>query len=184
MSLYPIELFYEAIQKEEYFQIGTFKKPIGKDGRLVAYFVAHNPAELAKLPALFVAIDGEKVPYTIKNITVTERKTIIQLSLIQSKTEAYALRNLPLFLPVVLQPKWQQAMLPYSLVGAVVEDIALGSLGSIQAIYRMRDQYMMGVDHPKKELLIPYSAPFLINVNTAAKKVTVALPEGYLEAML
>ncbi|MGI2261824.1 ribosome maturation factor RimM [Candidatus Cardinium hertigii] len=184
MSLYPIELFYEAIQKEEYFQIGTFKKPIGKDGGLVALFVAYSPAELAKLPALFVEIDNEKVPYTIKNIIHKAGKAIIHLDLIPSKTKAYTLRNLSLFLPIALQPKWEQSMLPYSLVGAVVEDIALGSLGSIQAIYRMRDQYMMGVDHPKKELLIPYSTPFLINVNTAAKKVTVALPEGYLEAML
>ncbi|MGI2299651.1 ribosome maturation factor RimM [Candidatus Cardinium hertigii] len=184
MSLYPIELFYEAIQKEEYFQIGAFKKPIGNDGGLVAYFVAYNPAKLAKLPALFVEIDRVKVPYTIKNITGTAHKTIIHLNLIPSKTEAYTLRNLSLFLPIVLQPEWQQAMLPYSLVGAVVEDTALGPLGIIQAIYRMRDQYIMAVDHPKKELLIPYVTPFLIKVNTAAKKVTVTLPEGYLEAML
>jgi len=182
MSLYPIELFYEAIQKEEYFQIGAFKKPIGNDGGLVAYFVADNPAELAKMPALFVEIDKVKVPYTIKNITDQGGKVIIHLDLIPSKTEAYRLRNLPLFLPIALQSKWQQAMFPYSLVGAVVEDIALGALGTIQSIYPMRDQYIMAIDHPKKELLIPYCRPFLVNI--AGKKVTVTLPEGYLEAML
>lgn len=185
MSLYPIELFYESIQNEQYFQIGSFKKPIGMDGGLIASFLYPLSCdELMKLPALFVEMDYIKVPYCIKNIVFTERKTIIQLDLVQSKTEAYALRNLPLFLPIALQPKWVKAMLPYSLIDSLVEEVVLGQLGTIQAIYCIRDQYMMAVWHHEKELLIPYCKPFLVNVNEVQKKVTVKLPEGYLEAML
>lgn len=185
MSLYPIELFYASIQNEQYFQIGSFKKPIGTNGGLVAAFLYPlNPAELIKLPALFVEIAYVKVPYAIKHIIATEPKTIIQLALIQSKTEAYALRNLPLFLPIALQPKWTQTTLPYSLVDGLVEDVVLGQLGSIQTIYRMPDQYMMAVNHHEKELLIPYAEPLLVTVDEVQKKVTVQLPEGYLEAML
>ncbi|CAH2559707.1 hypothetical protein [Cardinium endosymbiont of Oedothorax gibbosus] len=185
MALYPIELFYESIQNEQYFQIGAFKKPIGMEGGLVASFLYPlDHAELLKLPALFVEIDHAKVPYCIKHIIAREAKTIIQLDLIQSKTEAYALCNLPLFLPVALKPEWIKTTLPYSLVDGLVEEVVLGQLGSIQAIYCVRDQYMMAIDHHEKELLIPYSKPFLVNVNEAQKKVTVQLPEGYLEAML
>ncbi|TSJ80541.1 MAG: hypothetical protein NMK33_03575 [Candidatus Cardinium sp.] len=185
MSLYPIALFYDSIQNEQYFQIGSFKKPIGIDGGLVASFLyPFNHTELVKLPALFVEIDAIKVPYSIKNIISTEQKTIVHLNLIQSKTAAYALRNLPLFLPITLKPKWVQATLPYSLVDGLVEEVVLGQLGKIEAIYCMRDQYMMAVNYLAKELLIPYCKPFLIHVDEMQKKVTIQLPEGYLEAML
>ncbi|MEF2229150.1 MAG: hypothetical protein V3581_03905 [Candidatus Cardinium sp.] len=185
MSLYPIELFYASIQDEQYFQIGSFKKPIGINGGLIASFLYPlSSAELVRLPALFVEIDHSKVPYCIKHITVAEAKTIVQLDLIQSKTDAYALRNLPLFLPIALKPKWIKATLPYSLVDGLVEEVVLGQLGTIQTVYCLRDQYMMAVNHHEKELLIPYGQPFLVNVNEVDKKVTVQLPEGYLEAML
>ena len=153
-------------------------------GLMVSFLYPLDHAELVQLPALFVEIDYVKVPYCIKNIIATKAKTIIQLDLIQCKTEAYALRNLPLFLPIALKPKWVKATLPYSLVDGLVEEVVLGQLGRIQAIYCIRDQYMMAVDHQEKELLIPYCAPFLVKVNEVQKRVTVQLPEGYLEVML
>lgn len=185
MSIYPIEIFYAAIQDEQYFKVGSFKKPIGIDGALIASFLyPFNAAELVRLPALFVEIDYVKVPYAISHITTAGPKTIIQLALIRSKTEAYALRNLPLFLPLALQLQSGQVMLPYSLVDSLVEDVVLGPLGTIQAIYTMPDQYMMSVNHHEKELLIPYVEPLLVQVDAVQKKVTVQLPEGYLEAMI
>ncbi len=185
MSLYPVQIFYESIQNEQYFQIGAFKKPIGMDGGLMASFLYDlNHDELAKLPALFVEIDHTKVPYEIKNITARQDKTIIQLRIIQSKTEAYALRNLPLFLPMAFKSKWIKATLPYSLVDGLVEEVVLGALGRIEAIYCVRDQYMMAVNHHDKELLIPYCKPFLVKIDAVQNKVMVQLPEGYLKAML
>ncbi|WP_342265610.1 hypothetical protein [Cardinium endosymbiont of Philonthus spinipes] len=185
MSLYPIELFYQSIQNEQYFKIGSFKKPTGTEGGLVASFVYPlDHTELMKLPALFVEIDHVKVPYCIEHSITTEAKTIIRLALIRSKTEAYALRNLPLFLPLALKPKWTKAALPYSLVDGLVQEVVVGPLGIIQAIYCVRDQYMMAVNHHGKELLIPYGKPFLVNIDEVTQQVTVQLPEGYLEAML
>ncbi|WP_419241887.1 hypothetical protein [Cardinium endosymbiont of Nabis limbatus] len=185
MSLYPIQLFYESIQNEQYFQIGSFKKPIGLDGGLVASFLdPFSHTEWAKLPALFVEINYIKVPFLIKNSIATAHKTVVYLGLIQSKTEAYRVRNLPLFLPIALKPRWVKATLPYSLIDGFVEEVVLGQLGTIQAIYTMREQYMMAVDHRDKELLIPYCKPFLVSVDEISKKVTIRLPEGYLEAML
>lgn len=164
--------------------MGSFKEPIGTDSGLVASLYPLNYAELVKLPALFVEIDHAKVPYCIKHIISTKAKTIIQLDLIQSKTEAYAFRNLPLFLPIALKLKWIKTTLSYSLIDGLVEEVILGQLGKIQPIYALSGQYMMAVDYHEKELLIPYCKPFLVKVNEAQKKVTVQLPEGYLEAML
>ena len=185
MSLYPLDIFYQSIQNQQYFQVGAFKKPIGTDGGVVASFLYElNDTELLQLPALFVEVDSVKVPYAIKNIIISQGKTIIYLNLIQSKTEAYTLRNLLLFLPLALKPKWIQATLPYSLVDGLVEEVVLGELGIIQAIYSIRDQYIMAVQYCGKELLIPYCKPFLIKIDEAQKTVMVKLPEGYLEAMV
>ncbi|WP_243018752.1 hypothetical protein, partial [Candidatus Cardinium hertigii] len=62
MSLYSIEIFYESIQNEQYFQVGSFKKPIGMNGGLVVSFLYElSDDELLKLPALFVEVDYVKV---------------------------------------------------------------------------------------------------------------------------
>ncbi|ROT46947.1 hypothetical protein EDM02_05210 [Candidatus Cardinium hertigii] len=186
MPLYPMELFYEAIQKEQYFPVGTFKKPNGINGGITALFLYKiDEAELVKLPALFVEIDNIKVPYSIKNITLTEHKTIIQLDLIQSKNQAYALRNLPLLLPISLRSTLIKSVTPYSfLVDFLVNDLILGKIGKIETIYCIRDQYIVGVRYQDKELLIPYGKPFVISMDKKARAVTIQLPEGYLAAML
>lgn len=180
-----LELFYESIQNGEYFHIGSFKKPIGLDGGILALFIEELDNEiLLNIPALFVSIDHVKVPYSIRDRVITERNNILYLNLIESKTQAYALSNLPIFLPLALKPACIQNKIPYSLINGLVEAIGWGKLGHIQAIYSMPEQYIMAVDHHEKELLIPYTKPFLVNVNEVEKKVTVQLPEGYMEAML
>lgn len=188
MSLLPIKLFYESIKEEQYFHIGSFGKPIGINGEIVAKFLYElDDHALAKLPALFVEIDYIKIPYYVNNITFKDAKAIVQLDLIQSKTVAYTLCNLPLFLPLSLKPtfiKVANTSIPYNfLIGFLVNDIQLGSLGKIQTIYATRDQYIIGVDYENKELLIPYHSEFIIKVDEAQKKITIQLPEGYLDAM-
>jgi 16S rRNA processing protein RimM len=37
------------------------------------------------------------------------------------------------------------------------------------------------VDHKGKEVLIPINGPFIKSVNKSKKKITVELPEGFLE---
>ncbi|WP_339044240.1 hypothetical protein [Cardinium endosymbiont of Tipula unca] len=188
MSLFPIKLFYESIKETQYFHIGSFGKPIGVNGEIIAKFLYElDDHALAKLPALFVEIDYIKIPYYLNNITFKDGKAIVQLDLIQSKTVAYTLCNLPLFLPVSLRPtliKAANTAIPYNfLIDFLVSDTQLGTLGKIQSIYAARDQYMIGVDYQQEELLIPYHKEFIIEVDEKQKQITIQLPEGYLDAM-
>lgn len=186
MLLYPMKIFYESIKEEQYFQIGLLKKTNDINGAMVVSFLYEvDDAELVKLPVLFVEVDHIKVPYCIKNIIYTEHKTMVQLHLIQTKTEAYAFHNFPLFVPASLKPKLIKSTIPYNfLVGFLVNEVTLGSLGKIQMVYCVRDRYIIGIDYQEKELLVPYHVPFIVGINENQRVVTVQLPEGFLDAML
>ncbi|HLP34564.1 MAG TPA: hypothetical protein VK133_01050 [Amoebophilaceae bacterium] len=180
-----LEPFYQAIQTEQYVLVGAFKKPIGNQGAIVAHFSPLLQEEaLATLPALFVERMQVKVPYRVKELALTNAKTVVALAGVQTKTEAYQLSSLPIFLPTSLSTTFFPPR-PYgALIGFLVEDVQLGTLGNIQEIQSIRDQYLFEVAFQGKVLLIPCGAPFVLQTDVKRKTVVVALPEGYLEAML
>lgn len=186
MNRMCLEPFYKAIKTEQYVLAGAFKKPIGKQGALVAHFSPMlQEAALATLPALFVERMQVKVPYRVNEMVLTSAKTVVVLAGIQTKTEAYQLNSLPIFLPTSLSTPFFKPCTPYgALVGFSVEDVQFGALGNIQEIQSVRDQYLFEVAFQGKVLLIPCSAPFVLQTDEKRKTVVVALPEGYLEAML
>ncbi|MBX9889734.1 MAG: hypothetical protein K2X94_00475 [Amoebophilaceae bacterium] len=177
--------FYTALKKRQYGYVGFFKKPKGNSGALVANFLDELSVDLlVKLPALFVEIGHTKVPYRVQEISLLQHQAIVQLCLITSRTTAYALQNLPIFIPQSLLQKEFNLITPSGfLVGFLVKDILLGIIGVVQAISSNRDQYMIVVAYQNKELLIPYGKPFIIQVDDRQKVLTTQLPEGYIEAM-
>lgn len=181
-----LEPFYKAIKTEQYVLVGAFKKPIGNQGALVAHFSPMLQEELlATLSALFVERMHVKVPYRVNEMVLTNAKTVVVLSGIQTKTEAYQLSSMPIFLPTSLSPTFFKPRTPYgALIGFSVEDVQWGTLGNIQEIQSVRDQYLFEVAFQGKVLLIPCGAPFVLQMDEQRKTVVVALPEGYLEAML
>ena len=177
--------FYTALKEQQYGYVGSFKKPKGNSGALVASFLDELSDDLlVQLPALFVETGHTKVPYRVQEITLLQHQAIVQLCLITSRTTAYALQNLPIFLPPSLLQKELNLITPSSvLVGFLVKDLLLGIIGVVQAISSTRDQYMIIVAYQNKELLVPYGKPFIIQVDDRQKVLTTQLPAGYIEAM-
>lgn len=54
--------------KNDYFYLGTLTKPFGLKGDLCAFFDTDNPENYSNLPAVFLDLDGEKIPYNIERI--------------------------------------------------------------------------------------------------------------------
>jgi 16S rRNA processing protein RimM len=40
---------------------------------------------------------------------------------------------------------------------------------------------LLSIDHNGKEVLIPVNSPFITGINKSKKKISVTLPEGFLE---
>lgn len=184
MSRYPLSLFYKAIQEEDYFSVGSFRKPHGNSGAIVACFPDLDDTVLLKLPGLFVEMDHIKVPYRIRHMALTITRAVVQLEEISSRTEAYTLRNLPIFLPTALQTALLRPSVMPTLVDYEIIDRALGKLGKVESIYYMRGQCIMELSYQGKKLPIPYCQQFTLDVDNQQKKIDIQLPAGYLEAIL
>jgi 16S rRNA processing protein RimM len=62
-----------------------------------------------------------------------------------------------------------------------VVDTGSGSLGRVVEVISAGPNRLLSVDHDGKEVLIPLNSPFIEGVNKSRKKITVALPDGFLE---
>jgi 16S rRNA processing protein RimM len=66
-------------------------------------------------------------------------------------------------------------------IGFEVLDTELGLLGTISEVIQAGPNKLLSVDYQNKEVLIPINSPFISGVNKSRKRITVSLPEGYLE---
>ena len=62
-----------------------------------------------------------------------------------------------------------------------VHDQEKGLLGNIREVMQAGPNRLLVVEHKKKEVLIPVNGPFITSINKTKKRVSVNLPEGFLE---
>ncbi|HJP56606.1 MAG TPA: PRC-barrel domain-containing protein, partial [Gemmatimonadales bacterium] len=55
-------------------------------------------------------------------------------------------------------------------------------LGLVSAVYEMPGGLMLEVQGPKREFMLPYRKEFVVQVDRQARKLTVAPPEGLIDA--
>lgn len=183
---FHLEPFYKAIQANQYILIGKVKYPVGTQGAFsIALLDTIAANKIAKIPALFIEKQFTKVPYHIQNITITHKKIIIQCTHIQTKTEAYTLHNLPIYLPQELENSITSSHKLYNdLTNYKVIDTQGTLLGSIQTLYTGQMHNIISVNVQGQSLLIPYCPPFIVAVDNKHQTLTIDLPENYIETML
>ena len=66
-------------------------------------------------------------------------------------------------------------------IGFEVNDQEKGLLGKIREVVQAGPNRLLLVEYNNKEVLIPINGPFIESVNKTKKKISVSLPEGFLE---
>jgi 16S rRNA processing protein RimM len=169
----------------EYLAIGKIKKPHGLTGELKATIDERFFADVSEVEAFFVEIQGEQAPYFIESIR-GKGPFILKFEDIDSKEDAALLTNKNIFLrreDVSLSESEIEADgLAYSyLKGFVLEDETLGEIGEIVLVEEYPQQEMATVAYQEKEVLVPLTEGWLLEVDEAAKIVRMDLPEGLLD---
>jgi 16S rRNA processing protein RimM len=165
---------------EDCFKIGYVAKTHGLAGEVTINTLPECP-DLSSAKNVFIDQGGGLVPYFIKSISVKGDKAFVKFDEINNIDAAAGLKGRSLYLPKSTRPKLSRGeFYNDEIVGFEVIENDEG-LGSVTNIMEAGPNRFLVLDYNGKEVLIPVNGPFIRSVNKTKKKVTVELPEGFLD---
>ena len=165
----------------EYFKIGYVAKSHGLKGEVTIVLGPECP-DLEGVNSILVEVGHQLVPHFIEFISIKGVKAYLKLEDVSSPEGAMALKGCSLFLPKSDRPKLPRGDF-YSdeVVGFEVTDSEKGLLGSVKEVFESGPNRFLILLYLGKEVMIPVNGPFITGLNKSKKKITVELPEGFLE---
>ena len=163
---------------EECYKIGYVSKTHGLKGEVTINILPDCP-DLTSIETIYVGDD--LVPHFIASISIKADKAFLRLEDVDDIDQAIALKGQSLYLPKSDRPKLARGeFYNDEIIGfEVIEDENV--LGKISEIMEAGPNRFIVVDHNGKEVLIPVNGPFIKSLNKSKKRVTVELPEGFLD---
>ena len=171
--------------KDEFFYLGTLTRPFGLKGELCAFFDTDNPERYTQLDALFLDLDGEKIPYPVEHISYRgNNQFVIKFDGI-GPNECREFAQVELYLPLSqLPPLDGNRFYFHEVIGFTVIDERLGEIGTCQDFLEVSNNPIMQVNHNGTEILIPASQQFVTKVDRENRILHVSTPEGLVEIYL
>jgi 16S rRNA processing protein RimM len=185
-SAIPYWHFYfvslKAMKKEDCYSIGFIKKPHGLKGEVTVSLNPDSPADWNSLKVVFLEKNNSLIPYFIETISVRADKAFVKFEDVATPEQAALLKNHSLYLPKQSRPKPESGdFYDDEIIGFTVTDTTAGLLGVVKEIERAGINRFLIVDYHNKEVMIPAQPPLMKSINRSTKKITVDLPEGFLD---
>ena len=169
------------MDSSECVKIGDVSKTHGLKGEVTIVMAIDCP-DLAGLKLLYVEINQNLIPHFIQSVSVKGDKAFVKLEDVNTQEAAAALKGCSLFLPKSERPKLSKGEF-YSedVIGFEVIDVENGVLGLVKEVFEHRVSRHLVVIYGVKEVMIPTNGPFIKGINKTKRKITVELPEGFLD---
>lgn len=171
--------------KNEYFYLGHITKSFGIKGQLSCYFDTDEPEKYADLDAVFIDLDGEKLPYLIEDIQYRGANTFVIKFQDVDEEEAKSLIKAELYLPMSeLPPLTGNRFYFHEVIGFRVIDEEKGDIGVCRDFIDISHHPIMQIDHEGTEILIPAIDEIFKNVDRENKQIHIAAPEGLIDVYM
>jgi 16S rRNA processing protein RimM len=169
--------------KEEYYYLGKITKLFGLKGELIFFLDVDDINEYQGLDAVFMDLNGEKVPFMIDKFTLkTHNSAIAKLYDIKNADDALKFINKSLFLPIKTLPKLKgNKFYFHEVIGFVAIDKIEGEIGIITDVNDQTAQALLIIQDGNKEILFPIADDLIEKIDRKAKKVFLNSPEGLLD---
>ena len=171
-----------TMRSDTCYKIGFIMKAHGLKGQVTLSLDLDAPENFAGIETLFVDVKEKLLPIFIEAISIKGNKAYLKLEGIETPEAAHQLSKSSVYLPKSSRPKSVRGeFYDDEIIGFEVVDSSSGSLGKITEIVQAGPNRLLSVLHEEKNVLIPLNGPFIDSVNKSKRKITVTLPEGFLE---
>ncbi|MBN7814924.1 ribosome maturation factor RimM [Algoriphagus pacificus] len=174
------------MNKEQCFQLGYVAKVHGLRGEVVVVLDVDYPEDYDDLKHLFLEQKSRLVPFFLEHFVLQPgNKALAKFEDYNTLDQVESLVGTEVYLPLTELPELEDDQYYFhELIGFEVFDETKGLIGTVQIVYDLETQDLLGVTHQGKEVLIPIQDGIIQQVDKAAKKVFCQLPEGLLEIYL
>lgn len=163
------------------YKVGYILKPHGLKGE-VTISIDPDAPDFDDLKSIFIEKNNRLIPHFIQEISVRGSKAFVKFEDIDSPEAATSISKCALYLAKSTREKSGRGeFYDDEIIGFEVTDSTEGVLGNITEVVSAGPNKLLSVDHHGKEVLIPINSPFITGVNKSKKRITVTLPEGFLE---
>jgi 16S rRNA processing protein RimM len=164
------------------FKIGLVLKPHGLKGEVTISLDADAP-DISEIESVFIEENNRLIPYFIESISVRDTKAFVKFDEVDTPEAAKAISKRALYLPKTIRPKSGRGeFYDDEVIGFEVHDDAFGYLGLVVSVADAGStNRLLVIQNEGKEVLIPVNSPFVTSINKSKRKVSVSLPEGFLD---
>jgi 16S rRNA processing protein RimM len=167
---------------EDYFCLGKITKKFGLKGELVVYLDTDEPEKYHSLGSVFFDLDGEPIPFFIKEIKIKNRNQLIILFQDVDDANSSYYINTDLYLPLSMLPKLDGNKFYYhEIKGFTIIDKNKGNIGVCNDVIDYVQQAIMQIVSDKGEILIPIVDNYIKNVNRENHTIEIESPPGLIE---
>jgi 16S rRNA processing protein RimM len=169
------------METDSCYKIGWILKPHGLKGELTVLLEADAP-DVSSLKTVFIEENQRLVPYFIQQVSAQKSKAFIKLEDVNSIEEAEKISKRAIYIEKSARAKTGRGeFYDDEVIGFEVHDQDKGLLGQIQDVMQAGPNRLLVVKQLDKEILIPINGPFITSINKGKKRVTVNLPDGFLD---
>lgn len=164
------------------YKIGFIMKPHGLKGQVTIALDPDAPDDFGTDGTIYLDIKGKLLPYFIESISLKGSKAFVKLEGVNTSEEAQDISRSAIYLPKTSRPKSGRGeFYDDEIIGFDVADTHLGALGKIAEVVYAGANRLLSVKEGSREVLIPLNSPFIDSVNKTKKRISVTLPEGFLD---
>lgn len=164
-------------------RIGKLGKPWGHKGELTVQLETMGPDELAHAGALFVDIEGQKVPFFFTSLREQGRAgVLVKFDDFDDPQAAAILVGRDLYAPPgLLADGSDESWDPEDCVGMLVTDEVHGELGEVTEIGGTDDNPVLVILHGEREVLVPLADELIVGMDPEENVLVVRTPPGLIE---
>jgi 16S rRNA processing protein RimM len=163
------------------YKVGYILKPHGLKGEVTVSLDEEAP-DFDGLQTLFIQRDNRLIPHFIQAVSVRGDKAFMKFEDVDSHEGANAISKCAVYLPKSARPKSAKGeFYDDEVIGFETTDSTFGMLGNVVEVIQAGPNKLLSIDYNGKEVLIPVNGPFITSINKNKKKISVTLPEGFLD---
>lgn len=159
--------------------LGRLGKPWGHQGELTVHLESVEPEDIQHAGALFVDIEGQKVPFFFSKLHDKGRELLIKFDDIEDPQAAALLVGRDIYAPPGhLSDGSDESWDPEEFIGCIVMDDVHGELGEVTGLEGTDGNPVLVVLKGEQEILIPVSDEIIVGLDPEENIIQVRTPPG------
>lgn len=164
------------------YKVGYILKPHGLKGEVTISVDPEFPEDLSEIHSIFVEQKSKLVPYFFQSISFKGDKAFVKFEDVDTQEAASNISKSALYLPKSSRPKSaRNEFYDDEIIGFEVHDKQFGLIGPVISVQQAGPNKLIEIAHHDKEVLVPVNGPFISGINKSRKRITVELPDGFLD---